>query len=237
MLGRIHSIETCGTVDGPGIRYIVFTQGCPLRCLYCHNPDTWDKCGGKEVDTTEILDDLKKYESYIKFSNGGITVSGGEPLLQPHFLLDLLKKCREKGIHTAIDTSGSVLPKEIDEILDLTDLVLLDIKHINPANHKELTGLSNTNTLKLAKMLDERNIPVWIRHVLVPNITTAEKDLKKLGAFLGTLSNIEKVEVLPYHKMGEYKWEALGFENKLTHVEPPSSSEVERAYKLLTTQV
>ncbi|RSK27746.1 pyruvate formate lyase-activating protein [Bacillus sp. HMF5848] len=236
MLGRIHSVETCGTVDGPGIRYIVFTQGCPLRCIYCHNADTWERNGGNEMSIDDILDDVAKYESYIKFSNGGITVSGGEPLLQPEFVYELFKACKERGIHTALDTSGSVHPKILDDILSVTDLVLLDIKHIDADKHKELTGLSNNNTLKFAKLLNEKNIPVWIRHVLVPGYTNNEKDLSALGEFLSTLSNIEKLEVLPYHKMGEYKWEALGFENKLTEVVPPSKAEVERAYEILTTR-
>lgn len=234
MKGRIHSVETCGTVDGPGIRYIVFTQGCPLRCQFCHNPDTWDSQGGILIDTKEIVSDIKKYESYFKFSNGGITVSGGEPLLQPDFLYNLLKRCKDIGIHTAIDTSGSVLPRNLDDILSVTDLVLLDIKQINKMKHKNLTGLSNTNSLKFARLLSDRQIPVWIRHVLVPGLTSADEDLKNLGAFIATLKNVEKIEVLPYHKMGEYKWETLGLKNKLTHIQPPNQQEVEHAYLLLT---
>lgn len=236
MKGRIHSIETGGTVDGPGIRYIVFTQGCPLRCLFCHNPDTWDKNGGREIEVEELMEDILKYKAYFQFSKGGVTVSGGEPLLQPEFLYKLLKRCKEEGIHTAFDTSGSVIPSNIDEILSVTDLVLLDIKQINREKHKQLTGLDNTNTLKLAQILSDRDIPVWLRHVLVPGITTPEEDLKDLGTFISTLTNVKKVEVLPYHKMGEYKWEALGLSNQLTHVLPPSDEEVKLAYERLTTR-
>lgn len=236
MIGRIHSVETGGTVDGPGIRYIVFTQGCPLRCKFCHNPDTWDKNGGKEIDVEELMEDILKYKAYFQFSKGGVTISGGEPLLQPQFVYELLKRCKEEGIHTAIDTSGSVIPANLDDILLVTDLVLLDIKQIKPEKHKDLTGLDNSHTLKLAKRLSEKNIPVWIRHVLVPGITDIEEDLKELGMYLAALTNVEKVEVLPYHKMGEYKWQALGLNNQLTDVIPPSSERVQQAYEWLTTQ-
>lgn len=170
----------------------------------------------------------------MKFSNGGVTLSGGEPLLQPEFVLEFFKKCKEAGIHTTLDTAGSVRPTNLDEILAVTDLVLLDIKQINEEKHKEITGLSNKNTLNFAKILDEKNIPVWIRHVLVPGLSTDEKDLSDLGDFIATLSNVEKVEILPYHKMGEYKWEQLGLKNKLVDIMPPKQDQVDRAYQLIT---
>lgn len=232
--GRIHSVESCGTVDGPGLRFIVFLQGCSMRCLYCHNPDTWQVNGGEEREVDELIAEAKGYQSYMTFSNGGVTLSGGEPLLQPDFVLEFFKKCKEAGMHTTLDTAGSVKPKNLSEILEVTDLVLLDIKHINQDKHKEITGISNKNTIQFAKLLDEKGIPVWIRHVLVPGLSTDQKDLSELGDFIETLSNVEKVEVLPYHKMGEYKWEQLGLTNKLVDVYPPSAEEVALAHKLLT---
>lgn len=232
--GRIHSVESCGTVDGPGLRFIVFLQGCSLRCQYCHNPDTWKLKAGVEREVDELIAEAKGYQSYMNFSNGGVTLSGGEPLLQPDFVLEFFKKCKEEGMHTCLDTSGSVKPNNLDEILEVTDLVLLDMKHINEDKHKEITGLSNKNTIEFAKYLAKKGIPVWIRHVLVPGLSNDQKDLSELGDFIETLSNVEKVEILPYHKMGEYKWEQLGLTNKLVDVSPPSAEEVDEAYRLLT---
>lgn len=234
MIGRIHSVESCGTVDGPGLRFIVFLQGCALRCVYCHNPDTWKLNGGIEKSVDELVEEAKGYLPFMKASNGGITLSGGEPLLQPDFVLELFRKCKEAGIHTALDTSGSVKPPNLDQILEVTDLVLLDIKHIKEEKHKQITGMSNKNTLEFAKLLDQKGIPVWIRHVLVPGLSNDEKDLTELGDFLSTLSNIEKVDVLPYHKMGEYKWEQLGLTNTLVDCQPPKQDEVDKAFNLLT---
>lgn len=237
MIGRIHSIESCGTVDGPGVRFVVFMQGCPLRCVFCHNPDTWDPKGGSEVSVAEIMEELQDYLPYMEASGGGLTVSGGEPLLQPEFILELFRECKKQGIHTALDTAGSVIPSNLEEILQLTDLVLLDIKHIDEQMHKEITGLSNRNTLKFAQILSDKRIPTWLRHVLVPGYTTSEEDLIRLGEYISTLGQIEKVEVLPYHKMGEYKWEVLGLSNKLTDIQPPSEEMVNRAYELLTRSI
>ncbi len=236
MLGRIHSVESCGTVDGPGLRFIVFLQGCVLRCAYCHNPDTWKLNGGIEKSVDELLEEAKAYLPYMKFSNGGVTLSGGEPLLQPDFVLEFFRKCKEAGIHTTLDTAGSVKPGNLEEILEVTDLVLLDIKHIREENHKQITGMSNRNTLNFAKLLSDKGIPVWIRHVLVPGLSTDKQDLSELGDFLATLKNVEKVEILPYHKMGEYKWEQLGLSNTLTHVNPPKQEDVDEAYQLLVKQ-
>lgn len=243
MSGNIHSIESFGTVDGPGIRYVVFTQGCLLRCQFCHNADTWEIGTGKQMSVSEIMNELQSYLPFIEASNGGITVSGGEPLLQLPFLLELFKECKKLGIHTAIDSSGGCysqadqFQKNLKEVLKYTDLVLLDLKHIDQSKHKKLTGMSNKHILDFAKFLSDQKIPVWIRHVLVPSVTDDEEDLRKLGEFIGTLDNVEKVEILPYHKLGVYKWEALGMEYPLKDIEPPSDDEVEKARKLLAAHL
>ncbi|CAH0345210.1 pyruvate formate-lyase-activating protein [Bacillus sp. CECT 9360] len=239
MNGNIHSVETCGTVDGPGIRYIVFTQGCLLRCQYCHNADTWGIGKGKSMSPQEMIDDLRAYLPFIRASGGGITVSGGEPLLQIPFVKELFMQCRELGIHTALDTSGGCFSdtpaflQELDGLLKYTDLVLLDLKHIDRIKHRKLTGKYNDHILTFAKHLSNKQIPVWVRHVLVPGITDSEEDLMKLGQFIHTLTNVEKVEILPYHKLGVYKWEALGLKYPLQDVEPPSEEAVTKAYQLL----
>ncbi|MEK3905560.1 pyruvate formate-lyase-activating protein [Oceanobacillus sp. FSL W7-1309] len=239
MKGRIHSIETCGTVDGPGLRYIIFMQGCPLRCQFCHNPDTWKMGDGKEMTVNELVTDIKDYLPFFQASGGGVTVSGGEPLLHVKFLIALFKELKELGIHTAIDTAGGCFSKspaflkQLDELLELTDLVLMDIKQINPVKHKILTGMFNDHILLLARYLDKKNIPVWIRHVLVPGHSDNEEDLKDLSLFIHTLTNIKKIEVLPYHKMGVYKWEALGLEYPLDAVEPPTDARVQNAIQIL----
>lgn len=222
MKGRIHSIETCGAVDGPGLRYIVFTQGCPLRCKYCHNPDTWKLNDGQETTTEELITDIVKYKPFMKASNGGVTVSGGEPFAQPDFLKDLLIKCKEEGIHTTIDSSGYVDLKIADPILDYTDLVLLDIKSYNKTVFKELTGVELDRTLAFAKHLESRNIPIWIRYVYVPNLTDNTEDIEALAQFLSTLSNVKRIDILPFHKMGEYKWEQLGYSYDLADTKEPS---------------
>ena len=208
MNGNIHSIETFGTVDGPGIRYVIFTQGCLFRCQFCHNADTWEIGTGKEMSVEEIINDLTSYLPFIESSGGGITVSGGEPLLQIPFLIDLFKACKKIGIHTTIDSSGGcystapLFQEQLNELLKYTDLILLDLKHINRKKHINLTGMANDHILEFARLLSEREIPVWIRHVLVPSITDDEQDLHDLGDFIGTLKNVKKVEILPYHKLG-----------------------------------
>lgn len=231
--GRIHSIETFGTVDGPGIRYILFMQGCPLRCKYCHNRDTWDVRAGKEYTTDEIVTDALKYKTFMQFSGGGITASGGEATLQPEFLAELFKKAKDNGIHTCLDTSGFVSIESIESVLENTDLVLLDIKHINDEKSKELTGVGITKTLELAKYLDSKNIPVWIRHVLVPTITDSETDLEELGKFVASLNNVDRFEILPYHSLGVHKWEAMGIDYELKHIEDASSEDVDRANEIV----
>jgi len=226
--GKIHSLESCGTVDGPGIRFVVFMQGCPLRCKYCHNPDSWKPADGKEYTTDEIVKEAKKYKSYMKFSKGGITVSGGEPLMQPKFVKELFEKCKGEGIHTTIDTSGYIEIDKVKEVLEYTDLVLLDIKSYNDEVFKNLTGVSNENTLNLAKYLKEINKPTWIRYVLVPGLTDNAQDIENLAKFISDMNNIEKVQILPFHKLGEYKWEELGYDYELENTEPPSEEVVKR---------
>lgn len=232
MKGRIHSIETCGAVDGPGLRYIVFTQGCPLRCRYCHNPDTWKMQDGKEETTEDLIKDIVKYKTFMNASGGGVTVSGGEPFVQAAFLKDLLMKCKENGLHTTVDTSGYVSLDVADPVLDYTDLVLLDIKSFNPNAFKDLTGVELDRTLAFAKHLEERNIPIWIRYVLVPNLTDNEEDIEGLAKFLTTLKNVERIDILPFHKMGEYKWEQLGYEYSLADTHEPSIDETNKAHAI-----
>lgn len=242
MKGNVHSIETFGTVDGPGIRYVVFTQGCLLRCLYCHNADTWETGKGKVMSTDEIMDDFQSYLPFIEASGGGITVSGGEPLLQIDFVLDLFKKCKARGIHTTLDTSGGCYSTEetfqqkLVELTQYTDLVLLDLKHMDEQSHRKLTGRSNKNILEFARFLSDHKVAVWVRHVLVPGWTDATADLEKMAHFIQTLKNVKKIEVLPYHKLGVYKWQTLGMKYLLEDVETPSAEEVERAKTILNGQ-
>lgn len=243
VLGNIHSIESFGTVDGPGIRFVVFTQGCPLRCKYCHNVDTRAVGTGQQISVDQIVGELKDYLPFIQSSGGGITVSGGEALLQMPFLIELFKACKAIGVHTALDTSGCCyvdapfFHKQFDELANYTDLVLLDLKEINSEHHKWLTGQPNKHILAFAKLLSEKQIPVWIRHVLVPTITDSEEDLTELGVFINTLSNVERVEMLPYHKMGVYKWKAMGLDYPLEGIEPPSDEEVKRAAQLIQQNI
>ncbi|WP_432401793.1 pyruvate formate-lyase-activating protein [Wukongibacter sp. M2B1] len=226
ILGKIHSVETCGTLDGPGIRYVIFFQGCPLRCQYCHNPDTWKIEDGKNVSVRELMEDILKYKSFMEFSGGGITASGGEPLMQHRFLEELFKKCKEEGIHTALDNSGCIKLSTIKEVIEYTDLVLLDIKAFNKQRYKELTGASISPTLEFAKYLSDINKTVWIRYVLVPGLTDNLKEIEELAAFLASLQNIERIDILPFHKMGEYKWEGLGYEYKLKDTQPPDEDSI-----------
>ena len=233
--GNIHSLESCGTVDGPGIRFVVFTQGCPMRCQYCHNPDSWTTTENKKMSVDEILE---KYEGVKEFlRNGGLTVTGGEPLLQIDFVTELFKKAKEKQIHTALDTSGILFNRKntekIDELLKYTDLVLLDIKHIDNIEHKKLTGMPNVNILDFAKYLSEKNIPVWIRHVVVPESTYNEKYLSELGEFLSTLNNIKALDVLPYHNMAIPKYKNLGINYSLKDLQPLTKEEAIKARDII----
>jgi len=232
--GKIHSIETCGPVDGHGIRFVVFMQGCPMRCLYCHNPDTWNINGGEEMSISQILE---KYDSVKEFCKGGITVTGGEPLVQIEFVTELFKFAQGKNIHTALDTSGILFEPEntakIDMLLEYTNLVKLDIKHINDNEHKKLTGFSNKNILAFAEYLSEKNIPVWIRHVVVPQITYKENYLSELGEFLSKLNNIKALDILPYHNMAISKYEELKIPYRLKDLLPLTKEEAINARNII----
>lgn len=234
LIGKIHSIETFGTVDGPGIRYVIFLQGCHLRCKYCHNRDTWDTTIGTPKKVSELVQDIQKYSDYIKFSKGGVTVTGGEPLLQPKFLIALFTELKKLEYHTALDTSGMFpLTPEVKQVLSLTDLVLLDIKHIDDEKCKDLVGFSNKLELEFANYLSENGIKMWIRQVIIPGITDDENDLIRLKEFLQTLKTIEKVELNPYHTLGVYKWEDLGLEYPLKGVRQANNEDIERAKRIL----
>lgn len=232
---KIHSFESFGTVDGPGIRFIIFMQGCPLKCKYCHNRDTWNPSGGTEYDIDTVINKIVRCKPYFEHSNGGgVTVSGGEPLMQANFVTELFKRLKEININTCIDTSGSYkITPEIENLLSYTDLVLLDIKHINKEKCIDLTGMSNENTLEFAKYLNNHNIPVWIRQVLVPGITDNENDLLELRKFLDTLSNVKRIELLPYHDMGNFKWESLGEIYPLKDTLPPTDAQIKKAKEIL----
>ncbi|AHM57883.1 pyruvate formate-lyase-activating enzyme (plasmid) [Peptoclostridium acidaminophilum DSM 3953] len=214
MKGKIHSIETMGLLDGPGIRFVAFFQGCPLRCSYCHNPDTWDIDGGSELSPQELFEKIRKYKPYFDKSGGGLTCSGGEPLLQPKFLLELLKLCNNAGLHTALDTSGHGLGM-YEEILEYTDLVILDMKHSDVVSYKNLTQGSMDKMLDFSKVLKASDSKVWIRSVIVPGITDTNEHIKNVEAFAGKFPRLEKVEFLPYHKLGAEKYKNLGIEYRL----------------------
>ena len=231
---KVHSVESFGTVDGPGIRYVIFLQGCNLQCKYCHNRDTWEINGGEYKSLDEIFEKIKNYKTYIIPSGGGVTVTGGEPLIQVKFIIELFKKLKEEGINTCIDTSGMfAISEDIKEVLKYTDLVLLDIKHIDDEKCKNLVGVSNKRELEFAKYLSENNKKMWIRQVLVPGYTDDEQDLIRLKEFLSTLKTVEKVQILPYHSMGKFKWEKLGLEYPLEGVRDANQEDVDRAKKIL----
>lgn len=226
--GYIHSRESAGTLDGPGVRRVLFLQGCPLNCLYCHNPDARPfKCGYKTDAYTELREIARNKEYLIK-TGGGVTLSGGEPLSQPEFVKTIFEGCKMMGIHTALDTSGYTGHRADDELLSYTDLVLLDIKHIRAADYKTLTAVKLQPTLEFARRLSDKNIPVWIRHVLVPGYTDNEEAVSELAAFVKTLQNVQRLEVLPYHKMADYKWQELGIENKLADTPEPDEAMIFR---------
>lgn len=236
--GAIHSIETFGSVDGPGIRFIVFLKGCDLRCKYCHNADTWDHNSEDMRSADEILDFAERYRGYWG-EEGGITVSGGEPLLQIDFLLELFKKAKERGINTCIDTAVQPFTRnepffsKFNELLKYTDLMLLDIKHIDREEHIKLTGKPNDNIRDCFEYLSEVGQPIWIRHVLVPGITDNDDYLRRTREFIEKLSNVQRIEVLPYHSMGQHKFEALGIKYQLEGVESPTKERVDNAYEIL----
>ncbi|MBR4040074.1 MAG: pyruvate formate lyase-activating protein [Clostridia bacterium] len=238
MDGFIHSIESFGTVDGPGVRLVVFCQGCPMRCKYCHNPDTWETGKGERISPEEVIRLYERNKAF--YSRGGITVTGGEPLLQIDFLLALFALAKRKGIHTCIDTSGatyrageSAYNQKLDALMAMTDLVMLDIKHIDDGAHRDLTGMSNTGVLAFAKYLEEKNVPLWVRHVLVPGITDSEDALSHLGGFIGRLRNLKALDVLPYHTMGRVKYEQMGMRYPLEGVEPATKEQAARAKAII----
>lgn len=224
MQGRIHSLESFGTVDGPGTRFVVFVQGCPMRCAYCHNPDTWEMNAGTLMEPSYIIEQYERNKPFYA-NGGGLTVTGGEPLMQVDFLIELFTLAKEKNIHTCIDTSGiaynpdnTALVEKMDKLMSLTDLVMLDIKHIDPEKHKDLTSQPNEHILQFCSYLNEKHVDMWIRHVVVPGITDDEKYLFDLGYFIGQFANLKALDVLPYHTMGEAKYEKLEMPYKLKGV-------------------
>jgi len=225
---QVHSIETFGTHEGPGIRLVVFLQGCNFRCLYCHNPDTHPPKGGIRMSSDEIIELLKKQKPYFK-NKGGLTISGGEALLQRKGLLDLFRKAKKAGFHTALDTNGSILDSDTEKLLKFTDLVLLDVKHIDPVWHQTVTNASNETVLQFAKYLEKIAKPMWLRYVLVPGYTNQKEFLRKWGAYFANFKNIERVEILPFHTYGFYKYKELGIENPLKDCPVPTKEEVQEA--------
>lgn len=237
VVGRIHSFESLGAVDGPGIRFVIFMQGCHLKCKYCQNRDTWDINMGKTYTVEEIVEKILRYKNYIVSSGGGVTLSGGEPLLQQDFVIALFEQIRKYNISTCIDTSGMFnITDKIERIINLTDIFLLDIKSINDEVCKWLTGFSNELELKFAKHISEKNKRIWIRQVLVPGITDKKEDLIKLREFLKTIK-VEKFEFLPYHNLGKYKWEKLGIKYELEDIRTANSEDIEKANKILFSEI
>ena len=240
MAGFVHSTESFGTVDGPGVRFVVFLQGCPMRCQYCHNPDTWKMNAGALRSAESLLKEYRRNKAF--YAKGGITVTGGEALMQIDFVLELFTLAKKEGIHTCLDTSGvtyrpgeSDYNRKLDALMEVTDLVMLDIKHIDPEGHKALTGHDNAGILAFARYLEEKQIPVWIRHVVVPGITDDPEQLKALGRFIGTLSNVKALDVLPYHVMGVTKYRELGIPYPLEGVEPTSKEKAAEAKRIILT--
>ncbi len=237
-IGMVHSLESFGSADGPGVRYVIFLNGCHMRCQFCHNPDTWDLRAGREYTVSELIQTALRYRSYWG-SEGGITVSGGEPLLQIDFLLELFSEAKKKDIHTTLDTSGNPFTREEPffskwkELMEVTDLVMLDIKHIDEEGHRILTGQSGENIKEMARLMSDLGQPMWIRHVLVPERNDKDEYLHALAAFIRELRTVEKVEVLPYHTLGVFKWENLGVPYPLEGIDPPSPERVAHAKQIL----
>ncbi len=230
---KVHSVESFGTVDGPGIRFVLFLQGCHLECKYCHNRDTWDINSGSYKSLDEIFDKIMNYKNYI-YPNGGVTVTGGEPLLQVKFIYELFNKLKKENIHTCIDTSGMFpLTNDIKKVLSITDLVLLDIKHIDDNKCKQLVGKSNKLELEFAQYLSDNNIDMWIRQVIIPGITDNEEDLLNLKDFISSLNTVKKIELLPYHNMGKFKWERLGLKYELENIRSANSEDIKKAKRVL----
>lgn len=231
-IGKIHSIETMGLVDGPGIRVVVFLQGCSLRCKYCHNPDTWEYGCGEEYTPSRLVNKIKRYKPYFKTSNGGVTFSGGEPLRQPEFLIEVLKLCKKEEIHTCIDTSGFGVGM-YDEILKYTDLVLFDIKDLTREGYKNVTLMNIDESLKFLEAVQNSGTKMWIRHVVVPGLTDGEEHIRELKKFIKTLKNVEKVELLPYHLLGVNKYENMGLSYPLEGTPQMNKEVIKRYYEIL----
>ncbi|MGF7142645.1 pyruvate formate lyase activating enzyme [Anaerotaenia torta] len=234
VLGRIHSLESFGTVDGPGIRFVVFLQGCPLRCKFCHNPDTWDTHKGTEYSPEELFQEIIQYKSYLEFSKGGVTFTGGEPLLQAPFVLEVCKLLKAQGISVAIDTSGFIWNDAVKEVLEYTDLVLLDIKNYDPIVYKEVTGVPLDPTLRTLDYLREHKIETWIRYVLVPGLTDNLDSVRDLSRHLDQYPNVSRIELLPFHKMGEYKWKELGLSYTLADTKEPEKELIREVREILS---
>lgn len=232
--GYIHSIETMGTLDGPGLRYVIFLQGCPLRCAFCHNPDTWRMKHGKVKTVDDLLADIKNYIPYFESSGGGVTVSGGEPLLQADFVSELFNGLQKLQVHKVIDTSGFAEVDKVKTLLSLTDLVMLSVKHPDPERHLQISGQSQERPLAFARYLCRINMPVWIRYVLIPGVSSRPDDLAALAELIKKMPNIEKIELLPYNTLGKSKWQALGITSDLLEIPPPTPQEVEEARQLMT---
>ena len=242
-LGRVHSVESFGLVDGPGVRYVIFMQGCALRCQFCHNPDSWDahNPAADRTDAQSLLDKALRYKKYWgrDGQKGGITVSGGEPMLQMPFVTELFELAHGKGVHTALDTAGqpyredAAYQKAFERLTDATDLVMLDLKAMDAALHRRVTGMDNANILAMARRLNDMGKPMWIRHVLVPDLTDGEDDLKRMAEFIQTLQTVERVEILPYHTLGLGKWQRLGIAYPLEGVPVPTKEQVARAEHIL----
>ena len=226
--GYIHSVETLGTVDGPGVRYVIFTQGCPMRCLYCHNPDTFRMKQGRQVSSNDLLADIRKSANFLRRARGGVTISGGEPLFQTKFVTALLRGCKAMKLHTVIDTTGFPGNRTPDSLLADVDLVLLDIKSFDPITHSRVTGVEVQPTLDFARRLSALGKPMWIRFVLVPGLTDAPENIEGMADFIATLDTVERVEVLPFHKMGEFKWQEMRMPYQLAATESPSAESLER---------
>ncbi len=241
-VGKIHSVESMGTVDGPGVRFIIFMQGCQLRCQYCHNPDTWKMGSGKDQVAKELFEEAIRYKDFWG-ETGGVTVSGGEPLLQIDFLIELFTLLHEAGVHTTLDSCGGCFTRsesflgKLDQLLAVTDLIMLDIKQIVPEKHLELTTRPVEPILDFARYLSDKGQSVWIRHVLVPTKSDDPADLEALARFIRTLDHVKKIEVLPYHKMGIYKWKELGYDYALEGIEPPSKESVALANQILQKSI
>ena len=237
MTGYIHSVYNGGMVDGLGIRSVVFLSGCPLRCLYCHNPDSWVKTSGEQRTVDDVVNEVQKYTTFHKASGGGVTFTGGEPFLQAKFLTRLLQSCKENGIHTAVDTSGHTKLENAKQALPYTDLLMLDVKSINPIVYKKITGAEITPVLDMLKLSFEMNIPTWVRYVLVPGLTDDVNDLKALAEYLRPFTNVKKIDVLPFHKVGEYKWHERELDYQLAETPPPSPELLAMAREILTLTV